>query len=173
MTTKGASIFDLRLYEGDNPMDDGLLSVSVPDLIVLSNANKDLRKIYHVRLALVNDLFTLNPAAWERLRKGGKAALKVLNCLQFKLLGKAFEPKLLGGYLISNADLRLIAQRINDLKVPHKGGLEHVMLTVNQVVVVTHRSNENVADQQRSEGPQAEGSDRAEDPFTKPADCCS
>lgn len=173
MGTKGGSIFDLRLYEGDNPMDDGMLSVSVPDLIVLSKAKMDLRKIYHVRLALVNDLFTLNTAAWERLRSGGKAALKILNCLQFKLLGKAFEPKLLGGYLISTGDLRLIAQRINDLKVPHRGGLEHVMLTLNEVVIVTQRNSDNVPDQERTGSTETDGSDPAEDPFTKPADCCS
>jgi len=172
MTTKGASIFDLRLYEGDYPMDDGLLSVSVPDLIVISNATMDLRRNYHVRLALVNDLFTLGPAAWERLRAGGEAAVKILNCLQFKLLGKAFEPKLLGGYMISNADLKMIAQRINDLKVPHKGPLEHVMLTVNDIVVVAHRSSDNGPSQNTSgDGAAGDGSDQGADPFTKPATC--
>jgi hypothetical protein len=173
MNIKGASVFDLRLYEGDHPMNDGLLSVSVPDLTILSNAEMDLRKTYHVRLALVNDLFTLTPAAWQRLRSGGLASLKILNCLQFKLLGKAFEPKLLGGYLISNEDLRLIAQRINDLKVPHRGPLEHVMLTVNEVVVVVHRSSDNVSSQKRTFGPVADGSNSGEDPFTKPATCDS
>lgn len=173
MNRKGGSIFDLRLYEEDNPMDDGLLSVSVPDLVVTSNAVMDLRRIYHVRLALVNDLFTLTPAAWERLRAGGPAAVKILNCLQYKLLGKAFEPKLLGGYLISNADLRMIAQRINDLKVPHKGPLEHVMLTVNDVLIVAHRSSDNGNREQWSNGSEAGGSDSGEDPFTKPATCCS
>lgn len=173
MGVKGGSVFDLRLYEGVNPMDDGMLSVSVPDLVVLSNATLDLRKIYHVRLALVNDLFTLNAAAWERLRSGGQAALKILNCLQCKLLGKYFEPKLLGGYLIPNADLRMIAQRINDLKVPHKGPLEHVMLTVNEVVIVTHRSSDNVSDQERTFGPPAGGSDSGPDPFTESTTCCS
>lgn len=171
MTSKATSIFDLRLYEGDYPMDDGMLSVSTPDLIVLSNAKMDLRKTYHVRLSLVNDLFTLSPGAWERLRAGGKAALQILNCLQFKLLGKAFEPKLLGGYLIPNADLRFIAQRINDLKVPHKGGLEHVMLTLNDVVIVTHRSSENVADQERSGGAEAGPADPGEDSFAEPDAC--
>ncbi len=171
MGVRGGSIFDLRLYEGDYPMDDGLLSVTRPELIVISNAVMDLRKVYHVRLGLVNDLFTLNTAAWERLRRGGQAALKILNCLQYKLLGKAFEPKLLGGHLISNADLRGIAQRINDLKVPHRGPLEHVMLTLNDVVIVTHRSSENVADQKRTGGTEAGGSDPSEDSFTEPADC--
>lgn len=173
MGRKGSSVFDLRLFEGDNPMEDGLLSVTTPDLIVLSNAVLDLRKIYHIRLALVNDLFTLDKAAWERLRAGGSAAVKILNCLQFKLLGKAFEPTLLGGYLIANADLRLIAQRINDLKVPHKGPLEHVMLTVNELVIVTHRSSDNVSDQKHTFGPPADGSDPSEGPFTKPATCGS
>lgn len=170
MTTKGASIFDLRLYEDDYPMDDGLLSVT-SDLTVISNATMDLRKQYHVRLSLVNDLFTLGPAAWERLRAGGAAALKILNCLQWKLLGKAFEPKLLGGYLISNADLKTIAQKINDLKVPHKGPLEIVMLTVNEIVVVAHRSSENGTDQNGSGSATGAGSDSGEDPFTKPAEC--
>lgn len=171
MTRKGGSIFDLRLYEGNDPMDDGLLSVTTPDLIVISNATMDLRKSYHVRLALVNDLFTLESAAWERLRAGGQSALKILNCLQFKLLGKAFEPKLLGGYLISSADLRTIAQRINDLKVPHRGPLEHVMLTVNEVIIVAHRSSENGVDQNHSANALAGATDPGADPFTKPATC--
>ncbi len=173
MNHRGQSIFDLRLYEGDSPLYDGSLSVSRPDLTVLCNATRSVRKNYHVRLALVNDLFTLSNEAWERLRRGGSAAVKILNCLQFKLLGKAFEPKLLGGYLISNQDLRTIAQRINDLKVPHKGPLEHVMLTVNHVVVATHRSSEYVTDQERTDGTQAGGSDAGEDPFTKTPDCGS
>lgn len=171
LNSKGGSVFDLRLYQGDDPMDDGLLSVSAPDLIVVSNAVMDLRKTYHVRLALVNDLFTLAPLAWERLRNGGEASVKILNCLQQKLLGKRFEPKLLGGYLISQADLVMIAQRINDLKVPHKGPLEHVMLTVNDVVVVTQRSNDNGTGQQYPNGTQTPGSDSGTDPFTEPADC--
>jgi hypothetical protein len=173
MTTKGASIFDLRLYENEYPMDDGLLTVTTPDLIVISNATMDLRKQYHVRLSLVNDLFTLGPAAWERLRSGGAAALKILNCLQFKLLGKAFEPKLLGGYMISTADLKLIAQKINDLKVPHKGPLEFVMLTVNDVVVVANRSSEYGPRENGTGGGSADGSDQGADPFTKPATCDS
>lgn len=171
MTTKGASIFDLRLFEGEYPMDDGLLSVTRPDLIVVSNATMDIRKLYHVRLALVNDLFTLGPAAWERLRSGGEAAVQIINCLQFKMLGKAFEPKLLGGRWIKNEDLRLIAQTINDLKVPHKGPLEYVMLTVNEVVIVANRSSDNGTVQVRSDGTTPGGSDSAEDPFTKPATC--
>lgn len=173
MNRQGESIFDLRLYEGDAPMVDGSLGVSRPDLTVLCHAVRDVRKMYHVRLALVNDLFTLSSEAWERLRRGGQAAVKILNCLQFKMLGKAYEPKLLGGYLISTQELRMIAQRINDLKVPHKGPLEHVMLTVNHVVVATHRSSEYVTDQERTDGAQAGGSDAGGDPFTKTPDCCS
>lgn len=171
MNVKGASIFDLRLYENEYPMDDGLLSVTTPDLVVISNATMDLRKRYHVRLALVNNLFTLGRAAWERLRGGGPAAVTILNALQFKLLGKAFEPQLLGGRWIRNEDLRLIAQRINDLKVPHKGPLEHVMLTVNEIVIVAQRSSDNGTDQVRSDGTTAGGADSGEDPFTKPATC--
>lgn len=171
MNRQGQSIFDLRLYEGDAPMMDGSLSVSRPDLTVLCNAVRDVRKSYHVRLALVNDLHTLSSEAWERLRRGGEAAVKILNCLQFKLLGKAFGPKLLGGYLIPTQELRTIAQRINDLKVPHKGPLEHVMLTVNHVVVATHRSSEYVTDQERTDGTQAGGTDPGTDPFTKTPDC--
>lgn len=172
MNTQGTSVFDLRIYEDDSPMYDGTLEVT-PELMVQTTFDRDVRKNYHIRLALVHDLFTLNTAAWERLRAGGEAAIKIINCLQFKLLGKAFTPKLLGGYLISNQDLRLIAQRINDLKVPNKGPLEHVMLTVNQVVVATQRSSENVADQERADGAAAGGPDTTEDPFTQTPDCCS
>lgn len=168
----GASVFDIRLYEGDSPMHDGTVQVT-PDLIVETTFDRDVRKNYHIRLALVHDLFTLNSAAWERLRAGGEAAIKILNCMQFKLLGKAFAPKLLGGYLISTQDLRTIAQRINDLKVPHLGPLEHVMLTVNHVVVATHRSSENVADYERADGTATGGADATEDPFTQTPDCSS
>lgn len=174
MNRYGASIFDLRLYEEDNPMDDGTLSVSPhDDMTIICNAKRDMRKNYHIRMALVNDLHLINTAAWERLRSGGAAAVKILNCLQFKLLGKAFEPKLLGGYLIRNEDLRLIAQRINDLKVPHKGPIEHVMLTVNEVVVATHRSSEYGTDQERVDGTQGSSADTRPDPFTKEPDCGS
>ncbi|QVD49191.1 hypothetical protein LUCX_121 [Xanthomonas phage vB_XciM_LucasX] len=170
MNIRGASIFDLRLFIDDDPMDDDLVVVT-PDLTVTTRNVLNIRRNYHIRLALLNNLFLLDDAAWQRLRRGGEAAVQLINCLQYKLLGKAFTPRLLGGYLIRDDDLRLIAQRINDLKVPHKGGLEHVMLTVNGVVIVANRSLENGNRQGNANGAATEGSDPSQDPFTDPTNC--
>lgn len=172
MCRKGQSIIDLRLYLNDEPMDDNCLQVD-PDGNVTLNVVPDFRQRYHIRFALVNDLFTLSSEAQMRLRSAGQVGIDLLNMLQWKLLGKAFTPRLLGGKLISRQDFETIAQRINDLKVPHRGPFEFNILTVNEAVIIAHRSNNDGNHQTQSDGSGTAGSGAASDPFTNPAPCCS
>jgi hypothetical protein len=169
---KGASIFDLRLYLNDDPMDDGCLLLDADGNVTL-NVVPDFRQRYHVRLALVNNLFTLNSEAQMRLRSAGQVGIDILNTLQWKLLGKAFTPRLLGGRVISREDFETIAQRINDLKVPHRGPFEFNILTVNEAVIIAHRSNNVGNHQTQPNGSGSAGSGAGSDPFTDPAPCCS
>lgn len=171
MAIKGHSVFNLRLYEGIEPMSDGCVTVDPETLIVRSAFEIDLREVYHLRLSIVHDLKSLTQDAWDRLRSGGVAAVKIVNALQRKVTNQYFSPKLLGGYLISNADMEYIANRVNHAKGIYYGDPEYVMLTVNEVLIEAGRSSENEPNQTQTQSATGDGSGEGAHPLT-PAENC-
>jgi len=171
MAIEGQSVFNLRLYEGPDPMDDGCVVVDPDTLKVRSAFEIDLREIYHLRLSIVHDLKSLTQSAWDRLRGGGVAAVKIVNALQRKVTNQYFSPKLLSGYLISNADMEYIAERVNRAKGIYHGDPEYVMLTVNEVLIEAGRSSENESHQSNTQGASGEGSGEGAHPLTPAEDC--
>lgn len=139
MGTYGNSIFHLALYEGDVPQADGMLTVS-PYLVVRSRNPMDLRKVYHLRVALINDLFMLRGAALQRLSKAGEAGVKILMDLQFRLGDHGLRPRMAGGYVAMD-DIKAIAYRLNEKQRHYSHGREALMLTVGQYRIVTHRTS--------------------------------
>lgn len=172
MTTRNASVFEVRLFRDSVPMHDETLTVS-QDLVVRNTAPLDIRTPYHIRIALVNDLNMLGQAAQERFRQAGDAAVEILKALQWMTLGRAYIPTLLGGRVIRREDLRVVAQRINDLKVPHLSDVEYKMITVNNVLVVVHRREQDVASNEHAERTQESDAGAGSDPFTTEPECCS
>ena len=141
----GASVFHVGLYAGRHPMPDGSLVAS--ELDVRSVDPMHLRHRYHLRIALMCDLFELTSEAATRLRNAGPACVKILSALQWNLMGNAIIPKLVAGRIVSREDFNEIALRINRLKYPRHNGLEHVMFTVGNYLITTNRSSEYALDE--------------------------
>ena len=138
MHSLGESIFHVSLYENDRPQSDTTLRVS-PFLRVTSVNPMELRKTYRLRLTLVTDLFFLKRRAVERLCNGGPAALKILMDLQFRLGPQAYRPNLVKDRVITAADFRQIAIRLNQHKRAYSNGREDVLLTVGNYHIVAQR----------------------------------
>lgn len=138
MTKYGESIFHLAFYEDDVPQDDKTLSVSEYLRVRTSNP-MDLRKLYHLRISVMTDLFFIRSDGVQRLCKNGVAALKILMDLQFRLGSKAYKPKLLNDRYLSMDDYRKIAYRLNEYKRHYSNGREDVLLTVGNYHIVTQR----------------------------------
>ena len=141
LTQYGNSVVHIALYREKNPLEDGLITID-SNLSVRSVMDLDPRQRYHLRISLVHDLFSLSAQAQERFRAGGQAALKILETLQLKLVGKGYLPNLLGGRYVTRSDFNRIAQRINDLKTPHQTDIEYRFLTIGNFVVATHRASD-------------------------------
>lgn len=151
----GESAVHVALYVDDVPFDDGLITID-SDLNVRTVDPMSLRSRYHLRISLVHDLLAISPAAFERLRLAGKACLNIVSTLQWRDMKTAWIPTLIGGKHVRHADLKTIAQSLNDLRQPHKFGGEYRMLTVGNFIVTTHRSqlNADYDSQAGSSGPE-------------------
>lgn len=136
------SICHFALYEDDVELGPDALEIDA-DLNVWSTIPMNPRKVYHLRIALVNDLMGITRAARERFRSGGVGAQKILMTLQWKLLKRASLPPLLGGRWIALAYIEELAREINALKGIHYTGVEYRMLTVGYFTVVTQRRTED------------------------------
>lgn len=153
----GGSAVHISLYSGDDPLSDDWLEVD-ENLNVIATRDLDPRLNYHLRIALVNDLLSLDGSVTEKLRLDGKACLAILSTLQWTMLRDGWMPRLIGGKVVSRTDLNEIAQRINDLKAPHNNGVEYPgMLTVNNILIVTHRRNTYGRDSEKAAGSEADG----------------
>jgi hypothetical protein len=84
MTQRGQSIFSLVLYQGNNMMSDGSISVD-SNLNVTTSLMLDLRKVYHVRLALHYDLCGISPLAQQRMQNHCEAARKIIDALDGRI----------------------------------------------------------------------------------------
>lgn len=135
----GRSIVHISLYDGDIPLDDGSLLID-DQLIIRSNAPMEMRKSYHLRVALINDLFFLSSEARERFRGAGEACLKILSTLQGSLLKEGYLPELLSGKIVPRADYDRIGTRINEQRYNAPPGPNgRVMLTVGNFLISTHK----------------------------------
>jgi len=155
----GGSVFHITLYNDGDPLDEPLLMDRALNVRAANPMHP--RERYHLRLALVNDLLGLESAAIDRLRMHGAACIKILNTLQWRLLGTAFTPKLLGGTTVAKSDIIKIGQRLNDQKRPHHTGIEYRMLTVGNFIIATHRSSDYASNEAEADGTQGDGSDFA------------
>lgn len=141
LTLPGESVFLTTLFRRDIPLEPSYLEVD-SDLTVRASAPLDLRTHYHLRLAVVNDLFTLSKAAEERLRRNGLVCITVFKAL-FEELGVRGElPKPIGKGYIPRREFIRAAQLIKDTSRPHHTGIEINRLTVGQFIVVADNERE-------------------------------
>lgn len=80
MTTSYASIFCLNLYEDENVMADGILSVD-SNLNVAATSPLDLRKTYRIRLSLVCDMSYLTSSALSRIKRNPVIRTKLVEAI--------------------------------------------------------------------------------------------
>lgn len=141
LTEYRASVVNIELYENNSHM--GYKALNVDDQLHVSTTfAMDLRKTYHLRMSLVNDLLSLPQDVQDRLRLNGVACLKILATLEANLPGGVQLPTLVGGQIVSRADFLAAAQRINSQKVPLKSNLEYVFLaTVGNFLIATGRES--------------------------------
>lgn len=158
------SIIHIGLYEGSDLLDDGSLMIN-DQLNITAREPLDPRKVYHLRIALVNDLTALSKPAMERFRRGGKGAQKLLMTLQWKLLQIATLPDLLAGKYLSVALIQDIAKKINAKKGIHYTGVEYRMLTVGYFTITAQRNDHaNRTNPPSSQAPEADGTDGSQYP---------
>lgn len=80
MTWMYKSFFRLSLHCGDEEQPDGSIEL-LPDLTVRATAPLDLRKVYHVRLALAVETNMILESAFDRLVKFPKALIKIVTSI--------------------------------------------------------------------------------------------
>lgn len=142
MTRYGESVFHISLYRGDVPIDDGILTID-NQLNIRATVDLNLRERYHLRIALLHDILSIQPVGREALRTAGTAAVKILSAMQLRLMRTGFVPELTAGGVIPRNIFRQIGQRINDLKTPHRIGVEYRFLTVGNYIIRTNREEQN------------------------------
>lgn len=147
ITTYGKSIFYASLYNAGVPLTDGPL-VCDKFLHLRYAPSMNLRHRYHLRLALVNDLFIMDRPAWERFRSSGISAQRILAALQGRFnIQDAWVPPLQANRYIRYADLVKVAHRLNAHKAPYQTGVEYAMMTVGNYIIAAHRSNPDATHQ--------------------------
>lgn len=135
LTIPGESAFLCTLFRNEVPLDGDAISVD-SDLVVRASEPLDLRQRYHVRLAVVHDLFTLSQAARQRLRNNGKVCQMIFKALYGdNRLIERYLPKLIGHNYMPKREFERAAQQIKDLVRPHFSGLEYNRLHVGQFLV--------------------------------------
>ena len=132
------SVIHITLFEDELPMRNDLLIVG-QNLTLRYTTPLQLRKRYHLRVSLVNDLTSLSSDAIRRLSESGQAGLKILRTIQHRLFNTARLPTLAGGRVIPRTFIRELGVAINDLKVAHSEGFEYRMLTVESFFINTRR----------------------------------
>lgn len=142
MTRYGESVFHISLYRGDVQIDDGILTID-NQLNIRATVDLNLRERYHLRVAVLHNIFSIQPEGRESLRNAGQAAVKILTSMQLRLMKTGFVPDLTTGGSIPRNIFRQIGQRINDLKVPHRIGVEYRFLTVGNYIIRTNREEQN------------------------------
>jgi hypothetical protein len=149
MVTEGAhmtrymdSVIHISLFEDELPIQDNQITVNL-GLTLHTKTPMQLRKRYHLRVALVNDLTSLNAEAIRRLSESGRAGLKILMTLQHRSFETARLPRLAGGRVIPRTFIQEVGVAINDLKQPHSEGFEYRMLTVGNFLIQTNRIDDH------------------------------
>ena len=141
LNTYGNCAAHLSLYLDDTPLADGSLIVD-NTLKVRSLAPLQLRSRYHLRIAMIHDMFTLRKSVQDRLRFNGPACREILKDLQFRMIGNAYIPELLGGVQVAYRTFIDLAQRIKDRTVAHNPTVDYQSNTVGNFLIVTHRDSD-------------------------------
>lgn len=130
---KGTPIF-VGLFEGGILLDRNDISIDV-DLNVTTTFDMDIRKEYHLFVAMVTRLDSVMPTTMDRLRNNPLWCNNILLGIDSKLAEKGLLPTPISGTYISKVDLNKAVLEINSTRTP-----KHVnsssMLTVGQYALI-------------------------------------
>lgn len=144
LTRYGHSMFHVELFEGQTSIHHSKVEID-SDLNFFSKEDLDLRKVYHLRISVITDLFVLTPDARELLRQYGCAALKILGNLQLSIHGRVLDTPLMNGCLLPRREFDQIADFLRDKlyiaghNYPHLLNVRYVHNTVGNYTIVAQR----------------------------------
>lgn len=107
-----SSIIYFELFENNDPVEDGILKLR-DDLTFYTTRKLDPRKLYHIQMRFVWHLNSLTGEAMDNLRLSGQAGLIILDWLQMKLRRRTYTPKLIGGKLLDERDMVIVAENLD------------------------------------------------------------
>lgn len=128
--TFGASPLLLQVYCEGEPLNSDLFTIDL-NLVVRAKEPLDIRKPYHVRLAVVTDLTKLTLKARQRLIEHGDIAKFLLETLYPGLEADGLMPPLLGGKYMPERKFLAAAEHINGVYGRQPGHYEPHARTVN------------------------------------------
>lgn len=134
LNTPGESVALVTLYRDEIPLEGQYVQVD-DQLTVRSTVPLDLRRRYHVRISLVNDLFTLSRRAKERLRRNGELCRRIMRALYPQIEEKGKMPKVIGNDYIAQHEFTKSAQAIKDTSRPHQSNIEITRLHVGEFII--------------------------------------
>lgn len=136
LTLPGASVFFVALYEGDDLLASDRYYVE-EDLTVRTTFEMDLRKTYHLRFSVVADFTLMSEQARDTLRNHPETCLNVLKALDPSLESKGLLPKVVGGRLIPDRELRRTLSQMRRVELKYKLTPNTALSHVGQFVIVT------------------------------------
>lgn len=141
MNRRYQSIFQIDLYQSDAIIPQNILSMS-KFLQISHKEELSMRKYYHVRLSVVEDLRLLPKAALERLRHNGRAAQIILEFIAPWLAEAGLIPKIIAKDTISLRDLETAIDSINSGIISAGNGEKYQFNTVNSIFVQAFKRSE-------------------------------
>ena len=136
MTKVTGSIFCCQLYENENVVEEGILSID-SNLNVVATADLDIRKQYRVRLSLVADMAMLGDAARARLKASG-TVLNLLVSAMNAALGNSGNQQGMYKNQLSLGDYQMLG-----LKGPTASGVGNSLVQI--LYIVAARSDQYTA----------------------------
>lgn len=133
MNKPGMSVFAISGYRNTLLLDNTALLVD-DELNVYPTYILTLRKYYHIRLSLMNDLTKLSSAAIDRLRNHGEAAIVLIDFINPYLRQKNQLPTILGNDYITRDSMTKCINAMNHITGPTPN-----MMTVQSLLIQSKR----------------------------------
>tara|TARA_Y100000592_G_C5463266_1_gene315152 strand:- start:185 stop:1735 length:1551 start_codon:yes stop_codon:yes gene_type:complete len=128
------ALFYLDMYDGDLPV--SRVSVETDDqLNVRSTYDLGLRKVHHLRVAIITDLHALS----ERAKMVIRNDIELIKLIIDTLIPGYPVPKTLGNGLVTRRDFERLADFINQKRYDFRNMLDERMLTVGIYTIAARR----------------------------------
>lgn len=134
LTRHRHSVVFVALYENDKMLDGDAIEVDA-ELNISTTFDMDLRKQYHVFVALLCNWSLLPPAVIERIRANGDTCRKLLNGVDYTLNKRGLLPTISASGAVSLAALREAIRHIRCEHHPHHPTATYQNFLVGQYLI--------------------------------------